>query len=148
MKFSTFVVLDSETSLSSIRESRNSYEYTDQGAIIYPLDTPLPIIRSGSGCIGIAVISRVNMTSSSTTISFSVTQIDQASAKAYYGLYKNTASMNQSSTDDVYSNSADVVIPGLIKPQSSKIKTPKRYNQRNDSLSRSSGISDYDDYDD
>lgn len=124
MQISFYIVLDANISLRHIRvRDSNEYEYTNTGTIIYPFNTPLPIIRKGEGCIGIATVTKIIMTGSATTVRFTYTEVDEQMAKAYYSLYKNSAVMNAS--DDVYANAEDTIIPGafLNKPT---MKQPKR----------------------
>jgi hypothetical protein len=141
MNFATFLVIDAETNTRSMRRSAKDYQYSEQGEIIYPLEVPIPIIKRRTGCIGIAVISELKITKTKTTIVFSITEIDKTAANAYYQLYRNTASMNQMSSDDVYSNAEDAIIPGAMGNNSNIQQPNKPQYGNNRSLAAEAGIS-------
>lgn len=145
MEMSFFIVIDANVNLRSIRINSEEYEYTNTGTKIYPFNSPLPVIRKGSGCIGIAIVKNINLTGTSTTVTFTFTEVDQDSAKAYYSLYRNTTSMNTMSSDDAYENAEDAVIPGaMLNAQKMKNVGDKRYSgskSRGTNLYEEAGLS-------
>jgi hypothetical protein len=48
MKVATFIVVD-----DTLSRNKEEFEFTVNGDVIYPLETPMPVIRKGTGCIGI-----------------------------------------------------------------------------------------------
>lgn len=139
--FENYIVISKGSSLDDYK-TKNGYEYTIEGAKIYPLETALPIIIQGSGCVGVGWITRYIVTTTSTTISFDKLIFNKPEVlEAYYNLYKAVASNDE--------NSEDVIIPGLKKK---KERAPKnKFRVDNDSYSRSSNkkfIDSLDDIDD
>lgn len=141
LQICTFLVIDSNVNLRSLRtEDRGIYKFTNNGSLIYPLETPLPIIKSGTGCVGVAVIQEMRVTATKTMVLFKVTEVSDSDGKVYYNLYRNTQSMRTEQTgSDVYDGSEDVVIPGAMMSTSAMHKpntTPRSSNesrpQRND----------------
>ena len=127
MKFTTFIVVDDTF------KKREKCNFTVNGDVIYPLGTPMPVIVKGSGCIGVGIVLSSTRNGSSTSITFKLSKTDNASANAYYDLYRNQISVS-SDSDDAYENASDMVIPGMmagatVKPKLSdddRIRTRKR----------------------
>lgn len=116
MKFEVenYLVLEANSpSLSNLREGKY-WKYAVSGARIYPINTSIPIIRKGEGCIGLAVVNEMTIDANHTVVSFTVHKCDQSQAKAYYNLYRNNLSMGNNSSDDGYEDAEDMVIPGLV----------------------------------
>ena len=119
MKIATFVVVDDKLS-----SRRGEYVYTVNGDVIYPLETPLPVIQRGKGCIGVALVNSSTRTKSSTTINFAMSKVSKTEADAYYTLYRNQISMSNSE-EDAYENASDMVIPGMMTSAGVKPKTTR-----------------------
>lgn len=112
IKMMNHVVLDSGTRLSAIRVKKNLYQYTEQGMLLYPIGSLVPIIEKGYGCIGIATVKSLTMDANSTTVIFTVSEVDKSTANTLYGMYRNNATV-MGNNDDPYSNT-DQIIPGAI----------------------------------
>lgn len=134
MEMKNFIVIDD--SLRAKRSGYDEYSHCMNGAVFVPLETPIPVIQKGKGCVGVGMVSKIIMTASSTTIIFTVEDTTESNAKAYYDLYRNQVSL--SNEKDVYDNS-DVVIPGVMG-----IGKKKRSNRDSDGdyRGRQSSISD------
>ena len=140
MKFNTFIVVD-DTLKKNTRD--NTCTFTVNGDVIYPIGVPMPVIRKGKGCVGVGIIISSTRNGTSTSITFTISNVNDASAKAYYSLYQNNISVSNDS-DDAYENASDMIIPGMIANVS---KTSKKSN--NSRRSGRSSLSDYledDDY--
>ena len=107
MKFATFIVVDDTF------KKREKCNFTVNGDVIYPLGTPMPVIVKGSGCIGVGIVVSSTRNGSSTSITFKLSKTDNASASAYYDLYRNQISVSTDS-EDAYENASDMVIPGMM----------------------------------
>lgn len=118
MKLLQFIVVDEKT---GIRRGENSYSVS--GECYLPLETTVPVIQKGRGCIGLGIVKELNITVSSTRIKFVIYKdIAKEKRDAYYELYQNSASEN---TDDPYENT-DAFIPGAMVGKS---KQPTRRGQ-------------------
>ena len=125
MKFSTFIVVD-----DPLRGYSRPQERTMNGEVYFPLETPMPIILKGKGCIGIGMIHKMTITKSSTTIKFEATKINDNDANAYYALYRNQVSVSDNT--DSY-DQTDVIIPGMVssvKPRKANIEDDYDYRRR------------------
>lgn len=112
MTFENFIVLDERTSIKSIKISRDTYQWTDAGSLIYNVGKPAPVIQNGK-CIGIAIVKEIKITETSTTITFTFeTLSDKKTLDAYYALYRMKVTMNRTN-DDIY-NTDDIMIPGMV----------------------------------
>lgn len=111
MRISNFIVVDDYKRI----KNGSTFLHSVNGTVIYPLETPLPIIQKGNGCIGIGMISEIVMSSSSTRITFTVSKVNSDDADAYYRLYQNQVSV--SNDTDGYDVGADMVIPGMMASQ-------------------------------
>ena len=122
MKLANFIVVD-----DTMSRNRDICTFTVNGDVIYPLETPLPVIRKGSGCIGIGIISSSTRKSTTTSITFKLSETSASAANAYYDLYRNQVSTGGS--DDAYDTS-DAIIPGMMvgsrKPSASKDNSRNR----------------------
>lgn len=123
---SSFIVIPKNSSVNQFRNGRNTFEYSDNGMIIYPIGVA-PVIQKGVGCIGIATISSFTVKQDMTTVRFEYRQLgnsprDKSLAEAYYSLYRNNLNMNTAQDD--YS-SEDVFIPGAMTSPISAKKTGK-----------------------
>ena len=149
MKFATFIVVD-----DTLSKKQGEAIFTVNGDVIYPLETPMPVIRKGVGCIGVGMIKSSMRSKSATTITFILSKCNEDSARAYYDLYRNQISIAPNS-DDVYDNASDIVIPGMmmsagVKPKisSSNSSPRKRRNETYGSLTDYLDDDDDDDGDD
>lgn len=136
-KFSQYIIIPRGGSINSLRESQKSsandynYRYADTGVIIYPLGAAIPVIQPGKGCIGVAIVQRIQITSSPemTTAWFSFSKFDMSNtddarkAKAYLSLYM-TNIRDESMGDD----ENDVFIPGAIGSASSPEPRPSKHS--------------------
>jgi hypothetical protein len=106
MRILNFIVLEDKIRRSGYHESAVS------GEVYIPLETVVPVICKGVGCVGVGIIHRLHISKASTTIEFELeTNISKESKRAYFDLYRNHASNEDN--DDPYDNS-DTVIPGAI----------------------------------
>lgn len=147
------IVLDREVSLGSIsiRSSRreDEYAYSNNGTLIYPIGIAVPVIRRGTGCIGVGVISEVILTATTTKITFTFNdQISESDKRAFYSLYRNQVSMEGGVNRDIYDASEDVVIPGAIGSININSSEPKPRKGRGQKASFNYYPDDEDDEDD
>jgi hypothetical protein len=106
MRVLNFIVLEDK-----IRKS-GFHDVAVSGEVYIPLETVVPVICKGVGCVGVGVVQRLHISKSSTTIEFELeTNISKESKRAYYDLYRNHSSSDYE--NDPYENS-DTVIPGAI----------------------------------
>ena len=133
-----FIILN-----ESIEHERHEYKYSFPDQLLYPLNTPIPIIVKGFGCIGIGSIHTIILENHNngprTTIIFTMTQTPEPYQQAYYNLYRNTLP-SMSNTDDIYENT-DMLIPGFIQTKKQSPVNTKKSNRR-----RPSSFYDDDDY--
>lgn len=145
MKFSTFIVVD-----DTMTRNKETFTFTVSGDVIYPLETAIPVIKKGSGCIGIAIIKFSTRSATSTTITFKMSKCSTEDSRAYYNLYRNQISLS-SDTEDSYENASDMIIPGMMTSASIKptIESNSKHNTRS-SRRNNSSLSDmlYDDDED
>lgn len=104
--FNNFIVVDDSFSKRFGRQS-----FTVTGQQLYQIGTAIPVIRKGSGCIGIAVVEAFTVTQTATTVTFDVSKVNENDAKVYYKLYQNSLSIGES--DDM-SDQEDMIIPGAM----------------------------------
>lgn len=122
MNILNFIIIDKP--LRSTKYNLETNMFAMEGEVYIPLETPVPIIQKGVGCVGIGMVSELNITKSSTMIYFSSTKISESAEKAYYDLYRNQISTGN---QNMYSNQEDVVIPGLARG----MKTTTKSNRNN-----------------
>lgn len=144
MRIVSFIELDEK-----VRKGKREYSVT--GEVYIPINTVVPVILKGTGCIGTAIVEEICMRSESTRITFLFDpDISEQSKAAYYALYRNQVT----NTEDPYDNQ-DVFIPGAMGSTgasrgnaSDRIREldSDRRRERDDYTSRSS-LSDFlDDY--
>ena len=148
MDILSFIVIDGKPQYVGEHENKDVYSHTLEGEVYIPLETPIPIIRRGSGCIGIGLVVELTITKTSTTIVYSMSNISEVNAKAYYDLYRNQAT---ASNTDGYQE--DVVIPGMMRNVGNVPKPKKSGNNKRNSNKSHRSLMDYpsvfdDDYDD
>lgn len=132
LEIENYLVLESNApSLSGLKEGKH-WKYSVSGPHIYPIDVSIPIIRKGEGCVGLAVIQSLMITSYRTDITFNVYSVDNAAGKAYYNLYRDNINTGMNKSDDEYADSEDVLIPGLMGSSSrrSSFDEDERPHQR------------------
>lgn len=145
MKFATFIIVD-----DTLSRNREKCEFTVNGDVIYPLETPMPVIQKGKGCIGIGYIMSSTRRASSTTITFKLSNCSAEAGRAYYDLYRNQISVSND-VNDAYDNASDMVIPGMMmgaikqKPSFESGPKPSRGNNRRNARSLSDYLDDDDD---
>ena len=127
IKITNYLVLDSNTEISSLKVSRHTHGYTEQGTVLYPIKNVIPVIVRGKGCVGTALVKTVIMREETTTVEFEFTKVDPVTAKVLYNMYMNNSSMVNNS-DDVYSN--DVSIPGAINAPKVNLADKLESNKR------------------
>ena len=136
IKFGSFIVLTRGTSIQDYQESRNSFAYSDNGVIVYPINNQIPVIVQGSGCIGIATPTRFTVDQNTTRVYFKFRAFDRNSpadmsyAKAYTALYRG---LNESDDD---SDNADACIPGAMLGNSLSARLKDEARPRVDTSSR------------
>lgn len=107
--FSGFILLDPHTTVFMNR----SNNYRVSGMVIFPINSPIPVIVKGEGCIGIASVSKFTVDATSTTITFTLEECSKEASKVFYNLYKNYTVGGGIDADDPYSNT-DQLIPGAM----------------------------------
>lgn len=123
MKIANFIVLDDRPN------RKQEYHHTVNGEVYIPLETTVPVIQRGYGCIGLGMVTEIVMRKDSTTIIFTMSKVGKDAADAYYSLYKNQVTMNES--DDVYDQASDVIIPGMMASTAKSTPKPKRSSSTN-----------------
>lgn len=138
MKLLQFIVVDGNT---SVRRGENSYTVT--GECYLPLESSIPVIQKGRGCIGLGIVKELNITVSSTRIKFEMYKdIAKDKRDAYYELYQSSASVTENA-DDPYENT-DTFIPGaMVGKKSQKSRDRSRGTSLSDYVK---GYQDYDDF--
>ena len=136
MNLMNFIVLDSSDKLKENKIGHNLYEYTVSGEVFINLETAIPVIQQGKGCVGLGLVKKLTITKNSTTIEFTCDQISNQAAEAYYSLYRTNTALGN---DDSY-DSQDVLIPGAMATATSITNADRqnggyRRSRRNDSLS-------------
>lgn len=110
MEFKSFLVL---------RDKPDCYdgeteEVTVKGQQIFNIGNLVPIIQSGKGCVGNALIKQITINETTTTVTYIYSEVGKDLAKAYYSLYRNDVSMQRNSgSSDIYDND-DMIIPGAF----------------------------------
>ena len=126
MNIENFIVIDAKDSL---QKERKQFHYTANGSLYFPLETSIPVIEKGKGCIGIGFITEIRVRKSSTTIYFTLNKTSKEYAIAYYALYQNQ--LTSKGTEDPYDDT-DVIIPGMMTSVPSMNKSAKSYDRRNE----------------
>lgn len=89
MTFGNFIVVERDSDLQVLRRGV-SYDYTMSGSWIFEPGSYVPVVKVGYKCIGIAKVTTVLMSETTTTIEFlcveSSTKDDRYNA--YYDLFK------------------------------------------------------------
>lgn len=110
IKFSNFIVIN-DGNLKEYSRGRAKYQWTENGAVIYPIMVGIPIIEVKSrSCVGLGIVTNINIDENHTTIDFEFQQIGPVPAKAYFDLYMQLKSMTV--TESAYDS--DVFIPGAM----------------------------------
>lgn len=142
MEFKNFIVLADMPSKGKTQEASLS------GEVILPLDTPLPVIVQGTGCIGLGVVFELRIRLDGTIVLYKLTRdIDNRSKEAYYNLYRNQVSSG--GAEERYN--ADAVIPGAIgslRGNSSRQRSAYMNDDIPSRRSRPTGLTDFLDDDD
>lgn len=120
MNILNFIVIEGKPQYYGETNDEDAYSFTAQGECYIPLETPVPIIKRGSGCIGIGLVLQLEITKTSTTIIYTVSDISETNAKAYYDLYRNQATASNS---EEYNE--DTIIPGMMRTATS-MPRPKK----------------------
>lgn len=75
-------------------------KFSVEGTVLFPIGSILPIIVSGTGCIGLAKVQACTLRETSSTVFFDVIELgDSKDYKAIYLMYQ-TQSGNTSNPDD------------------------------------------------
>lgn len=120
MKFQNFIILEERP--RNIRSGREVSE-TLSGQVFLPIGKSLPIILRGTGCIGIGLVTELRITEQSTTVTFTSSEVSDEYAEAYYALYQNQISVDNS--DDPYEQT-DQIIPGAMGQSIGRTRTSER----------------------
>jgi len=108
-QFESFLVV--EKSRTTFQNGRQ-YDVALTGTRLYNLDSYVPVIIKGTGCIGLAGITGIQLTADSTIVIFTFSALrDEKEKQIYYNLYRNNISNNNSGD---YEDAKDMVIPGLM----------------------------------
>lgn len=110
MILSNFIVLESNPHAGYSEEEEISY--TLSGQYLFPIDTSLPVIVRGKGCIGLGIIRSITLTADMTTIDFEIAKATKEEKKVFYSLYQSVSAGGTISSDP-YENT-DVLIPGAM----------------------------------
>ena len=110
MNILNFIVIEGRPDFHGDDNGTEIYRYTMQGECSIPLDTPVPIIRRGTGCIGIGTVTKLQMTRTSTTMYYTIADISESNARAYYDLFRNQATVS-----NLEEYQEDVIIPGMMR---------------------------------
>lgn len=103
--FSPFLVLDDGGNF----KVKGNYDVRISGYQILNIDTYVPIIVKGRGCVGMAEVKSLLFTKDTTSVRFNFYNVNsKEEGKAYYDLYRNSVN-----GDEDYENSQDTVIPGI-----------------------------------
>ena len=110
MNILNFIVIEGRPEYYESSGDVDIYEFTVQGECYIPLETPVPVSRRGSGCIGVGIAIRLSVTKTATTVYYTIADVSETNAKAYYDLYLNQATASNS---EEYRE--DVIIPGMMR---------------------------------
>lgn len=110
-----FIAMDkNEWNTMARSGKRNSaYEYTESGNLIAPIGATIPLIVKGHSCQGYAVIKSILIEKNTTTFTFTVKTLDEATAKAVYTMYQSAGGHGSSS--DRFEDASSAAIPGLYQ---------------------------------
>jgi len=111
---SNFITIPRNSSINQYRTGRNTFEYSDNGIIVYPIGM-VPVIEKGRGCIGIATVTSFTVGQELTNVKFKYREFqnnprDKALAEAFYSMYRN----NLETSDASEYGAEDVFIPGAM----------------------------------
>ena len=109
----TFLVMESNGPQLRDLRYKNVWRYAVAGTKLFPVGSILPIIRKGTGCIGLAQIVGCNMMQDKTEVTFITTNCSEDMADSCYSLYRNEIT-NNPDTGDLYDDAEDTLIPGII----------------------------------
>ena len=132
-KIMNYLVLDSGVSMSSMRISKNHYRYTEEGMLLYPIKSVVPVIARGKGCIGTALIKSLNIDENTTSVQFEFVEVDKNTARVLYSLYMNNSTM-QSGSDGYDPYNQDIVLPGAVSAP--KVNLAEKIDSRNNDTLR------------
>jgi len=133
MKISNFIVMDRGP------DGRHGTAYANEYLVV-PIAQPLPVIVRGRGCVGLGVVTKIEITDDGTTIKFDFDRsISDAEAEAYYNLYRNQAS---NGGEDRYSNT-EAVIPGAISRLGNNRSERSNDSRKGHKKKSSGGLLDY-----
>ena len=103
--FNPFLVLDDGGNF----KKGGNYDVRVSGYQILNIDTYVPVIVKGKGCVGLAEIKTLLFSKDTTSVRFNFYNISsEAEAKAYYNLYRNSVGGEMD-----YEDGQDAVIPGI-----------------------------------
>lgn len=110
-----FIAMDKSEWNQTVRSGkRNSaYEYTESGNLIAQIGATIPLIVKGHSCQGYAIIKSILIEKNTTTFTFTVKTVDDATAKAIYTMYQSAGGHGSSS--DRYEDASSAAIPGLYQ---------------------------------
>lgn len=112
LKFASFLVIQTSTykNLRGLSRPNVSDTFEMSGSVILPMDTAVPVICPGTGCVGLADIKEITLKSSGLTrVTFTLKPISKNMAEAAYALYNNTTVANSSYDDE------DMTAPGMYR---------------------------------
>lgn len=142
MQIQNFIILDEQP--RGMFDRKESVK-TISGQVYLQLGKPLPIILRGTGCIGIGLVTELRITEETTTIKFTAEEVGKDFAIAYYALYQNQISTDDS-TDDPYEQT-DQIIPGAmghaVKKSRKKHMDNSSFNPYTGNTGRGKSLVDY-----
>lgn len=128
---SNFIVITDGKLYDYRNRGKNGYVWTDNGYIVYPVGIAIPVIETRSRkCVGLGVISDIHVTDTTTSIKFEVVELDASTEKAYYNLYMQIKSMDNSES----SYDTDVYIPGAMGLNPANKNSRRQNNDDDDDL--------------
>lgn len=94
-------------------KEHGTYSYANTGLLLYQVGAILPIIRKGSGCMGLGVVLGYSTTGNTTTVSFkAMGKVPKEDRDAYFRLYRMNAGVSSDESDPY--DSTDAFIPGAM----------------------------------
>lgn len=122
IQFGNMLIIDYDIDINEII-TRGIGKWTDNDMILYHIGLPIPIIKQGVGCVGIATPLEFTVGEYSTTVKFKFKKADKAFADAATVMYRSIMS-NADKVSHDRNLDGDTIIPGYVAEASSS-KRPK-----------------------
>lgn len=101
-----------------------SYMTSVTGSRIFNINSLVPVIQKGAGCVGVAQINELHINQYGTEVYFTFHKASDKAKEAYYNLYKNNLNLNASENE--YEDSDELIIPGLSHGSGKGNKSDKK----------------------